>query len=391
VPLKEIGIIFAIYVVVGPLAWALLALAMFMGRSRMARLANWRGELPKPPPHVSILVPAKDEGEHIRRCIESILSQDYPDFSIIAINDRSTDDTGPIIDALAKEHRRLRVVHIESLPSGWLGKCHALWSGAKLADANDWLFFVDSDVTLKRNALSTALSLAVAREYDVLTLLTALECHTFLERLILPLAAAAWSIMFTISLTNDDNRKQIATANGQFLLIRRAVYDSVGGHEAVKDKIVEDVELARLLKSKGYSIRFFSGDHLASTRMHATLKQMFNGWGRIYSGTSRRKIGRIVLAMIFLMAGSFSVYPAMIWGSVQHDPRWLIASLAHLAVMTAMLALIYKWARNPAPFAALFPISGTILLAILAFALRVCRTGRVQWRNTTYDTTATTT
>jgi chlorobactene glucosyltransferase len=388
VHLRDIGILFPLYVLVGLLAWTLLGLAMFMGRSRMARLVKWRGQLPPNPPHVSILVPAKDEGPRIRRCIESILSQDYPNFSIIAVDDRSTDETGPILDALAKEHSRVRVVHIETLPADWLGKCHALWSGAKLAEANDWLFFVDSDVTLKPNALSSALSLAIARNYDVLTLLTALECHTFLERLLLPLAAAAWSIMHTISLTNDDNRKQIAAANGQFLLIRREVYDSVGGHEAVKNQIVEDVELARLLKANGHSIRFFSGDHLASTRMHATLRQMFHGWGRIYSGTSRRQMTRIVLAMIFLLISTFSVYPALAYALVRLEHRWLIASLTHFGVMTTMLALIYRWSRNPARFAALIPFSGSILLAIFTFSLRLCRTGKVQWRNTTYDVRA---
>jgi cellulose synthase/poly-beta-1,6-N-acetylglucosamine synthase-like glycosyltransferase len=398
------SIIFWIYVLVGPLAWVGLFTLMMLGRSRMTRLEKWRGSLPQDPPRVLILVPAKDEGPRIRHCIESILKQDYPNFSIVAIDDRSTDDTGPVLDALASEHANVRVVHVKSLPTGWLGKCHALWMGAREGEApagpdsrataqtareTDWLFFVDSDVTLQPNALSAGLSLAISRQYDVLTLLTALECHTFLERLVLPLAAALWSFMFTISLTNDDNRKEIATANGQFHLMRRSAYDSIGGHEAVKDQIVEDVEMARLLKSRGHSIRFFTGAHLAATRMHANLRQMLNGWGRIYSGTARRNPTRIVMTILVLIFCGLSVYPALAWGILRlfthHESRWLIASLIHIGVMTAMLALMYKWSRNAMRFAVLFPISAAYLLGFLTSALRICRTGRVQWRSTTYD------
>ena len=120
------------------------------------------------------------------------------------------------------------------------------------------------------------------RKYDAMSILTRLECHTFLERLIPPLAAGAWSIMFTISLTNDDELKGSAAANGQFFLIRRDAYESVGGHDAVHDQVVEDVELARLLKARDKRIRFLFGNHLAATRMHATWRQMLHGWGRIY-------------------------------------------------------------------------------------------------------------
>ena len=232
--------------------------------------------MPPDAPHVAILVPAKDEGPRIAQCIESILKQDYPHFSVIAINDRSTDDTGRQLDAQAARNARVRVVHIESLPPGWLGKCHALWSGAKLATMQTGSSLSIPMSRSHRMPLRRLYRLR-SRKYDVLTVLTALECHTFLERLILPLAAAAWSIMHTISLTNDDNRPEIATANGQFLLIRRDVYESVGGHEAVKDRIVEDVELVRLLKSQDRSIRFFSGAHLRTPACTPRSNRCFTG------------------------------------------------------------------------------------------------------------------
>ena len=115
---------------------------------------------------------------------------------------------------------RLRIIHIQEVPEGWLGKCNALHVAMR-GVRSTWLLFVDSDVAIEPNALRETLAMCEQRKYDAMSILTRLECHTFLERLVPPLAAGAWSIMFTISLTNDDELKGSAAANGQFFLIRR--------------------------------------------------------------------------------------------------------------------------------------------------------------------------
>ena len=298
---------------------------------------------------MTILVPAKDEEGGIAGCIERIAEQEYPSFDIVAVDDRSVDRTGVILDEIAREmnaktdtdsatevapplasgcptsvglcatspNPKLRVVHIEqgALPSGWLGKCHALLKGTKLA-TGEWLLFVDSDVTINRTALAQTLAVAIQRKYDALSIITQLECRSFWERLMLPMLGGAWTMMYFVSLTNRDNSK-VAVANGQFFLIRREAYEKVGGHEAVRNQITEDVELMRLLKSNEFTCRFLLGGHLASTRMHANLKQMFHGWGRIFSGTSRRSPFRILLAMLFFLVCGFSVYPAIVLGAIR--------------------------------------------------------------------------
>lgn len=377
------------YVLLAPLAWAGMLLALGFGWNRMMKLRRSRVMLPQPAPRVTVIVPAKDEGGGIRECIERIFAQDYPDFDVIAIDDRSTDDTGALLDQIAASNPRLRVIHIpgEALPEGWLGKCNALWTCTR-GLSSEWVLFVDSDVKLQPNALSRALALADQRHYDALSITTRIECHTFWERLILPLAACAWTVMHTVSLTNEDNRPTIAAANGQFLLVRRKAYEAVGGHQTVRDQITEDVELMRSLKGRGFRVRFMIGSDLATTRMHTTLPQMFSGWARIYSGTSRRKPGRILGAMLFLIICGMSVYPALAWGLLLSargaGHAWLIASAAHLAVMTAYLVLIYRLSGNHSRYAMLFPLAATIMLAIFAGALRACRTGRIRWRGTDF-------
>src|SRR5439155_3810745 len=138
-----------------------------------------------------------------------------------------------------------------------------------------WLLFVDSDVKVEPDVLSAVLSLALGRGYDAVSLMTRLECHGFWETLILPLCAASVGAISLMSLTNDDNRKTIAFANGQFFLIKRSAYETVGGHACVRDNITEDVGLMRILKQAGFRTRLFFERDFASTRMHTTLRQMF--------------------------------------------------------------------------------------------------------------------
>jgi cellulose synthase/poly-beta-1,6-N-acetylglucosamine synthase-like glycosyltransferase len=393
------------YVCAGPLAWVLLYIGTRFGRARTKRLEHWNEPLPANPPHVTILIPAKDEGAGIRQCLDSVFAQDYPSFDVIAIDDRSTDDTGKILDGIAAAEPRLAVLHIEpgTLPQGWLGKCHALHAGhthvvneiknqkSKFKNSPAWLFFVDSDVTLEPQALSTALSMTLQRGYDALSIFTRLETHSFLERLMLPPLAAAWVIMYTASLTNEDSRKNIAVANGQFFLIRREAYEAVGGHAAVRDQITEDVELMRLLKSRDFKVRIFMGAHLAATRMHSNLRQMFNGWARIFSGTSRRSPWRILGAMWFLIASVFTAYPALAWGiydAVHGSSLWLMAAAVHWVLMTIYFMRVYRWSGNPMRAALLIPYTTALMFAIYIYALRKCRTGQIRWRDTEFSAAA---
>jgi cellulose synthase/poly-beta-1,6-N-acetylglucosamine synthase-like glycosyltransferase len=375
--------LFATYLLRGPAPWLLFGLAMALAHARMNRLKRPRMDLPPDPPLVSMLIPAKDEGQRITACLESVLAQDYPNFTVVAINDRSTDDTGAIIDRVASTSQRLRAVHITNLPPGWLGKCNALATAARDAEGK-WLLFVDSDVKLERDALSTVLALAEARGYDAVSMMTRLECHNFWEKLLMPLNAATVSTICTVSLTNNDNRKSIAFANGQFFLIRREVYEAVGGHAAVRDNIVEDVALMRLIKSRGFKCRLFSGQSFASTRMHDTLGKMFQGWARIYSGVTRRRPARLLIAIFFVLISGASAYAALVFGLTRSNARWLMTGAAHLALATLILAVVYAWSGNRKRYALLFPLAAPMLSTIYLNAIRSCFTGRIAWRGTSY-------
>jgi len=387
------NILGTLYVLVGPVAWLLFAFVMVKGRKRMQIMVRPAPALPQPPPKVSILLPAKDEAGQIEQCVRSILSQDYPNFELVVVDDRSTDGTGEILDRMAREDARVRAVHLThtALPPGWGGKSYALHGGLPHADGK-WLLFVDADVELQPDVLSGALAIATARQFDLLSLLPRFVGDTFWEQLLQPLAGAATSAMFLIALTNT-NASSVAFANGQFLLVRKDVYDAIGGHEAIRGTLSEDVALARKLKSAGYRPRLSWADDWATVRMYPSFSSIYRGWGRNFFVGSLGKPWRILAAIAFVLCCCFSAYAAIAWGIYRNaNPidawggwGWIITGVAHLVIMTSVLAVMYYWSRNPWWNALLFPLGATVLLAIFAKSLMICATGRVEWRGTSYS------
>jgi chlorobactene glucosyltransferase len=378
----------------GPFAWALYGLGMHAGRRRLSLLDRKPFEVTKPEPKVTILIPAKDEGEPIRECLTSALAQDYPNFEVLAIDDRSNDNTGAIMDEFARRDSRLRVLHIphRPIPAGWTGKNNALFTALKTVDSG-WFLFVDSDVILRSNALRKTMAYATSTGYGLVSLLLRLECRTFWEGLLMPLAAAGIVGTFGVGLANNNHYPSIAFANGQFILCRRDTYEAFGTHAAVKSAFSEDVEIARLAKRKGLMPRAAWGTDLAAVRMYAGLPKLIKGWARNFFGCGRGSPWPIIAGAAFVIGSCYSVYPALgmaIYSAVKGRDAilffaWSLASLTHLVLMTFFLTKTYAWSGNPKRNAWLFPIGGALMLWIFALALKLCVTRRVEWRGDSYS------
>lgn len=386
----------ASYLLAGPFAWALYGYLMHNGRRKMLLLKSppaprWEGQTPA----VTILIPAKDEGQRIRGCLSSALAQDYPDVEVIAINDRSRDNTGAVMDEIAQANPRLKVLHVQegSLLPGWTGKNNALFQGQKLA-RGAWLLFVDSDVVLEPNALTASMSVVINRKYDLFSLLPRLESHSAWEGLLVPLAAAAASTMYLVPLCNANSMPNTAFANGQFLLISRDAYDKMGRHEVVKDRYCEDVAIARIVKKAGMRPRVSWGREWASVRMYSSLTDIFKGWSRIYYSAKVGSPWATLGAVSFILQSCYSFFPAAAWAVYRaFEPMnghpwvgwiWAVAVVAHLALMVHFLGTLYEWTGNPKRNAWAWPVSLAMLLAIMFKALKMCVTKKVEWRGTTY-------
>ena len=389
-------ILWCSYLNLGVLTWLFYGVMMHAGQRKMLLMNRPPHPIIGEPPSVSIIIPAKDEGLRIRACLETALGQEYPHFEVIAVNDRSTDQTGAVMDEMAAADPRLRVIHnTEAPPPGWTGKNHALWIGQQQAKGQ-WMLFVDSDVVLEKDAAAVAMSVVLRKKFDMLSLLPRLESHSFWESTLVPLAAGAASFMYVIALTNNSQRPQTAFGNGQFLLISRSAYDAFGGHEIVRDRYCEDVAIARLLKSQGMRPRVSWGHDFAAVRMYSSLGAIFRGWSRIYYAARVGSPWRVLAALLFLIFSCFSGYVAAAWGALimlaphggvpfWHGPLWVVAALAHLATMTWFIGTIYVWSGNPRRNALAFPAAGAMLILIFLNALKMCVTKKVEWRGTAYS------
>jgi chlorobactene glucosyltransferase len=275
-------------------------------------------------PLISVCVPARNEERNIGRCVEALLAQTYPNFEVIVLDDRSTDATTGILLGFApprtsvrgRRNHILKVINGSDLPPGWAGKPHAL-SQASAAARGEWLCFVDADTFVTPDALAAVYVKALETKADLFTIMTRQIMLTFWERAVLPLVMLGLSIGFSPRKVNDPRRKD-AIANGQFIFIKRAVYEGVGGHAAIKGSIVEDKDLALLVKGKGYRLVVADGREVASTRMYTSLSEMWEGWTKnIYLGL-RDDRGLLLLGVF----GAFLAFTAALL-----LPLWAVAGV----------------------------------------------------------------
>jgi chlorobactene glucosyltransferase len=298
-----------------------------------------RVSVPPGGPLVSVIVPARNEEKNIRRCVEAILNQDYPNFQVLVLDDRSTDSTPAILAELSARDSRLVLLAGRELPAGWAGKPHALHQAAASA-TGEWLLFLDADTFLHPNALSAALAAAKKSDAGLYTVMTEQILGSFWEKAVMPLVFTALSVGFSPRKVNDPTTRD-AIANGQFIFIHREAYDAIGGHEAVKDQIVEDKALSEKVKWGGHRLVIADGRDIAQTRMYTDLASMWEGWTKnIYLGLSDHP-GLMLL-------GVFGAALAMMAALVL--PAWPVFGLAWYAsgggwvALTVTLESLLVWA-----------------------------------------------
>jgi chlorobactene glucosyltransferase len=353
---------------------------------------------PQDPPLISVCVPARNEERNIRRCVEALLEQTYSNFEIIVLDDRSTDSTPEILQNLAEaaDLRKipLSVLSGSDLPQGWAGKPHALTQAAAVA-RGEWLCFVDADTFVSPDALAAVYAKALETQADLFTIMTRQIMLTFWERAVLPLVMLALSVGFSPRKVNDPRRKD-AIANGQFIFIKRSVYEAVGGHAAIKGSIVEDKDMAVLVKGKGCRLVVADGRKVASTRMYTSLSEMWEGWTKnIYLGL-RDDRGLLLLGVF----GAFLAFTAALL-----LPLWVVGGVAltlaglGLEGSVVLIEVILLWAYLifwrvlasrgmgiPNWYALTIPLGAGVFAAMmLTSAWNVLSGVGVTWKGRTYS------
>ncbi len=335
-------------------------------------------------PALTVLVAGKDEDANIGRCIEGLLAQNYPRLQIIVINDRSRDRTGEIMDSYAARDPRVTAVHVSNLPEGWFGKNHAMHVGVRRA-TGDWLCFSDADCEYDSSQLmASAVRLARREGVDFLSVLPRLEAGSFWERVVQPAAGGILVFWFPPGRVNSP-RSATAYANGAFMLLSRTAYERVGGHEAIRGALNEDMHLARRAKSLGLRLYVIRGADMYRVRMYTSIRQIWNGWTRIFYGCFGTPL-RLTASLLMLAVFSVSPYVALAVSPWAGDAgTWLAgAGLFAVASQMSVLTRFYGMTGNGRLWAFTYPLGAAFVLGIIVNAMRRLSGTPTEWRGTSY-------
>ena len=338
-------------------------------------------------PKVSVIIPARNEAENIEACLGSLTKSSYPNFEIIVVNDRTEDRTAELARAVPPGNaKRLVVIDGVALPRGWLGKPWACQQGARSSSAQ-LLLFVDADTTHGESLLTRSVTELQNEGADLLNVIGYQVMGSFWERLVQP------QIFMSVICRHPDlersagsSRWQDGIANGQFMLMKQESYVAIGGHESVRDRVLEDLALAQLVKRHGQTLIVrLAMDDLA-TRMHRSLTDLIKGWSRLMQvgsiqgqslvpSFSLMTIGNLLLWVmppVILMSILLGVdgEAFLIWSSVVCG----LSILIHASFLKALRAPIY--------YALLYPL-GSLIVVYIMVRSRV-HAGDVEWKGRSY-------
>ena len=364
---------------------AAVAVLMFQGAAvlfayQMPRLVPTRaGADATGRPRVSVVIAARNEETDLPTTLDALLAQDYPALEVVVVDGGSTDGTRAV--ALARAPR-VRLLDEPPLPAGWTGKNWASWTGAE-ATHGEWILFLDADVRTDPTAVRVVLDWAVAEGASLASVGTEVEMVSAWERTILPFYV---QMVLTYFRTPRVNRSgsSAAMANGQFLLVRRDVYERIGGHAAVRSYVLEDVALARAYRSAGETLRVAWAPELAQTRMYRDRNEMFEGLLKNVHGAefSAPRLLGFLAGLVGLFLLPLGLLPYGLWVG---DPL-LIAMGAVLYL--ALFGKHVGFARAlgvPAVYGLLFPVAVAYYLRLVTTSLvRGARGQPLEWKGRAY-------
>jgi len=341
-------------------------------------------------PQVAIVVPARNEGRNIARCLRSLLEQDYPGerYDIVVVDDASTDGTAGVVESFRQSSGRVHSLRAETLPDGWTGKTHACWLGACAPQAAraEWLCFLDADTAAQPLFLSSAMAHARLRGKDMYSVCPRQEIATLWERIFFPVGFLMIAFFQNLRSSNDPGSPE-AAANGQCLLVRREAYANSRGHAAVAGEVCEDSALAMHLKRCGYAFEILSGERLIRTRLYGNLAGLWEGLAKniVESlGGRLHAIAAIFLAAV-LTLGTIAV-PLWTWHVAMLGPLGAAAFALSCFASAALFATYVRAAgyfETPAWYALLFPCGYAIGIGIAIAGLAGEIRGAVAWKGRT--------
>jgi chlorobactene glucosyltransferase len=333
-------------------------------------------DLPNPEGEsVSIVVPVHNEERVIDRCAESLRNQTHKDLQIIFVLDRCNDKTLEILQKHARQDDRVCLIENENCPEGWAGKCNAAHVGAAKA-TGVWLLFTDADTQFDKELVRCSVASAIKRGASLLSLLSSLTITKNFERIVQPIASTFLVRQYPVDRVNREHRPR-PFANGQFLLFSRKMYEKIGGHNAVKEFLLEDIAFARhICYQKLGRVQMLFADGMLKCSMYPNFTAFQNGWKRIYIEAATRNVKRlrqsgllaILVGIVFPAAGIAGICVGM-----QTSPLLFWTSIASLIAAVFVIAWLYRINNAPIIFALFAPIGAAVVAKMFFDSVQILK------------------
>ncbi|MBL6275717.1 glycosyltransferase [Micromonospora fiedleri] len=331
---------------------------------------------------VSVLLPLRDEADRVTPCLRALLAQrGVPGLRIVVLDDGSTDGTAEVVRAVVGDDPRVTLLTGVAPPPGWLGKPHACWQLAgRVETSADALVFVDADVVLAPYAVAAAVTELRAAGAELLSPYPKIVVRTVGDRLVQPLLQWLWLTFLPLRAMERSPRPSLAAAGGQFLVVDRAGYLRAGGHAAVADRVLEDIELARAVKRAGGRITLADGSRLASCRMYDSWPQLRDGYTKSLWATFGHPLAAALVVGLLLLL--YTAPPLVAVAALLAGAPALagVAALTYLAGVVGRVVSAHATGGRAWPDALSHPVSVAVLgwLTLRSYHLRKRR--RLSWR-----------
>jgi chlorobactene glucosyltransferase len=341
----------------------------------------------KNPPLVSVMIPARNESENIKRCLRSLLKQDYPNLEILVLDDNSDDGTSISVKQLAENDERIRLIAGKRLKKGWLGKCYACWQLSKHAKGK-YLIFTDADTLHSENSISCAIGCLISNRLDALSSIPRQIMVSIHERLLITWVQFGIMALLPLYLINKSRSPLFSTANGQFLLFKKEVYRKIGGHKSIKNKILEDIHISKMVKKHGYKFMIFDGSKNINCRMYRNLRDLRRGFSKFMFAAFDFKLFTmmiVILLIVVLFLMPFILLPVGIlffnWPGIIFNH--IVLQICILLIMRILLAIKV---RNRVFDSLLHPFSMIYVILICINSVFQTKFGEgVYWKGRSYD------
>ena len=329
---------------------------------------------------VSVLIPARNEEVNIKRCLYSLIDQSYKNLEIIVLDDDSDDQTYNIVKDISKNFSSIKLIKGERKLNGWTGKnwaCHQLSKFAK----GDFLLFIDADTKLQKNTISETVSEMNNNDVDLISLFPNRITNTAIDKIIS--VTIGWFIFSCLPIIFSNKNPMFSSAFGQFLLFRKGAYFSIGGHESIKDKILDDFELGRLITMRGYNLNVFDGTERISTFSYSTEKEALDGLSKsIFPFFNNKLIPFLILLILFLSMGLMPIFIMMgeFFGSKLTKSKEMIAYFTWGLITLSWSISSYR-SKQGIRYGILYPFVTTFTAIIGIFSIITFLTKSVNWKN----------